>query len=66
MSAVTTRGGKKVAFLLRGETVAEVPVVVGELMGNSIEVKQGLSVGDKVVLHPTEKLSSGSKVTLAK
>jgi hypothetical protein len=44
----------------------ETPVVVGEEMGNSIEIKQGLSVGDKVVLHPSEKLSSGSKITLTK
>ena len=66
VSAVTMRDGKKVAFLLRNETVVETPVVVGDLMGNSIEVKQGLSVGDKVVLHPSEKLSSGSKITLTK
>ncbi len=65
-SAVTTRNGKKVAFLLRNESVVETPVVVGELMGNSIEIKEGLSVGDKVVLHPSEKLSSGSKITQAK
>ena len=66
VSAVTTRDGKKVAFLLRNESVVETPVVVGEEMGNSIEIKQGLSVGDKVVLHPSEKLSSGSKITLTK
>jgi RND family efflux transporter, MFP subunit len=66
VSAVTMRDGKKVVFLLHSESITEVPVVVGELMGNTIEVKQGLSVGDKVVLHPSEKLSSGSKITLAK
>ncbi len=66
VSAVTTRDGKKVVFLLRDQTVVEIPVVVGELMGDNIEVKEGLSVGDKVVLHPSEKLSSGSKIALAK
>ena len=66
VSAITTRDGKKVAFLLHDETVVETPVVVGELMGNSIEVKEGLSVGDKVVVHPSEKLSSGSKIALPK
>jgi RND family efflux transporter MFP subunit len=65
-SAVTSRDGKKVAFLVRNETVVETPVVVGELMGNSIEIKEGLSVGDKIVLHPSEKLSSGSKITVSK
>jgi RND family efflux transporter MFP subunit len=66
VSAVTTRDGKKVVFVLSGDKVGEVPVVVGELMGNVIEIKQGLSVGDKVVLNPTEKLSSGSKIALPK
>ena len=66
VSAVATRDGKKVVFLIRGESVVETSVVVGGMMGNSIEIQQGLSVGDKVVLRPTEKLSSGSKVTLAK
>ena len=65
-SAVTSRNGKKVVFLVRGESVAEVPVIVGGMMGNNIEIQQGLSAGDKLVLHPTEKLSSGSKVILAK
>lgn len=66
LSAVTTRGGKKVVFVLQGEKVKEVPIVAGDLMGNNIEVQQGLSVGDKVVLHPSERLSSGSKVALEK
>jgi RND family efflux transporter MFP subunit len=66
LSAVASRKGKKVAFLLRAESVVEVPLVTGELLGSNIEVTQGLSVGDKVVLHPSEKLSSGSKVTVAK
>ncbi|HTR82724.1 MAG TPA: efflux RND transporter periplasmic adaptor subunit [Bacteroidota bacterium] len=65
-SAVTTRDGNKVVFVLQGETVQEVPVVVGESIGNSVEIKQGLTVGQKVVLAPTDKLSSGSKITVAK
>ena len=66
MSSITMRNGKKVVFLLRGESVAEITVVVGETIGNNIEIKQGLSAGDKVVLHPTDKLSGGSKVSLVK
>jgi RND family efflux transporter MFP subunit len=66
VSAVATRDGRKVVFLLSGEKVTEVPVVVGELMGNAIEIKEGLSTGDKVVIRPTDKLSSGSKISLAK
>jgi len=66
LSAVATRDGKKIAFLLNGDKVNEVPVTTGEVMGNLVEIKQGLSVGDKVVLHPTDKLSSGSKIALPK
>ena len=66
LSAVTSRDGKKVAFLLNGDKVSEVPVVTGEAMGSLVEIKQGVSVGDRVVLHPTDKLSSGSKIALAK
>ena len=65
-SAVATRDGKKIVFLLNGDKVTEAPVVVGEVMGSSIEIKQGVSIGDKVVLHPTEKLSTGSKISLSK
>jgi len=65
-SAVATRDGKKIVFLLNGDKVTEVAVVVGEVMGNTIEIKEGVSIGDKVVLHPTEKLSTGSKISLSK
>ncbi len=63
-SAITTRNEKKVVFLLKNEIVKEIPVVLGIPLGSGIEVKQGLSVGDKVVLYPSEKLSSGKKVTM--
>lgn len=66
LSAIVTRDGKKIAFLLRDDSVVGIEVVTGDPLGNSIEIKQGLSNGDKIVLHPSEKLSSGSKVTLAK
>ncbi|MDE3057220.1 MAG: efflux RND transporter periplasmic adaptor subunit [Bacteroidota bacterium] len=65
-SAITTRGGKKVVFVLHGETVSMVPVTLGTLLGSSVEVKEGLSVGERVVLHPSEKLTNGSRVETAK
>jgi HlyD family secretion protein len=66
ISAITTREGKKVVFVINGETVSEVPVELGDMLGNSVAVKQGLSDGDKVVLHPSDKLSSGSKINIPK
>jgi HlyD family secretion protein len=64
-SAVVTKGGTKTVFVVNGETVTEVAVVLGPAIGNGFEALQGVSAGNKVVLHPSEKLSSGTKVKLA-
>lgn len=65
-SAVTTRNGQKVVFVAKGETVTETAVVLGDIMGNRIEIKQGVAPGEKVVLRPSEKLSTGTKFTTEK
>ena len=63
-AAVVQRGEKKVAFRLRGNQVEEVPVELGEPAGNRIEIKKGLSPGDRVVLNPSKKLAAGDKVEI--
>ena len=63
-STIATRDGKKVAFVLRGNSVSEVPVTTGTSLGRMIEITSGLQSGDKVVLNPSESLRSGSKVKL--
>lgn len=65
-SAVTTRNGQKVVFAVRGDAVEEKAVMLGEIMGSRIEVKQGLAGGEKVVLHPAERLKTGTKITTEK
>ena len=65
-SAVRTRDGKKVAFRFADESVTEVPVEIGKTIGTSVEILQGLAANDKVVLHPSENLKTGSKVKLKK
>lgn len=65
-SAVTTRNGQKVVFVAKGETVTETAVVLGDIMGNRIEIKQGVTPGEKVVLRPSDKLSTGTKFTTEK
>ncbi|MFA5834399.1 MAG: efflux RND transporter periplasmic adaptor subunit [Bacteroidota bacterium] len=62
-SAIVTRNGQKVVFVAQGETVVETAVTLGEIMGNRIEIKQGVTPGQKVVLRPSEKLSTGTKFT---
>jgi RND family efflux transporter MFP subunit len=61
-SAIATRNGKKIVFVLRDDVVTETPVTLGQTLGSGIEVTQGVGVGDKVVLHPAEDLHSGKKV----
>ncbi len=64
-SAVVTRNGKKIVFVISGDHVTETPVTLGEASGSGIAVVSGLSDGEKVVLSPEETLSSGTKVKIA-
>jgi RND family efflux transporter MFP subunit len=61
-TAVVTKDGKKMVFLIQGDEVRETPVLLGESVGNGLEVKSGLKDGDKVVLSPADKLKNGMKV----
>jgi RND family efflux transporter MFP subunit len=63
-SAVMTKDGKNVVYVVQGNTVVETPVVVGEKMGDLVEVREGLTPGDKVVLNPSKKLKNGSRITV--
>ncbi|MYM41881.1 efflux RND transporter periplasmic adaptor subunit [Pseudoduganella sp. CY13W] len=64
-SAITTRDGKPVVFLLEGEKVRLVAVTLGRKLGELVEV-QGVKAGDKVVLTPDAKLQDGAAVSLNK
>ncbi|MGH8711680.1 MAG: efflux RND transporter periplasmic adaptor subunit [Burkholderiales bacterium] len=60
--ALTERGGKTVAFVIRDGKAHQVSVETGSRIGDMVEVKQGLQFGDKVVLNPSGKLADGSSV----
>jgi RND family efflux transporter MFP subunit len=64
-SAIVTRSGKKVAFVISGDHVTETPVTVGEAFGSGLVVLSGLHDGDKVVQNPDEKLANGTKIKIA-
>ncbi len=57
-------GTTKMAFIVRDEIATAVPVETGETLGTLIEIKKGLSVGDRVVLKPSPSLGTGTKVKL--
>jgi RND family efflux transporter MFP subunit len=65
-SAVTSRNGQNVVFVVRGDVVEEKAVTLGDSMGIRIEVVQGLSNGEKVVLRPAKTLKTGTKITTEK
>ncbi len=61
-SAVVTRGEMKAVFVLREGSVVETPIETGNLIGSSLEVLRGLSVGERVVLNPPADMATGAKV----
>jgi HlyD family secretion protein len=64
-SAIVTRGGKRVVYVVEHDQAREVPVTTGERIGDVIAV-QGVKPGDTLVLAPTERIKDGAAVTLAK
>jgi len=54
----------KSCFKSRIDRATEIPVVLGERMGNLVEVKEGLKEGDKVIGKINENLRVGSKVSI--
>ncbi len=62
--AIATRGGGRVVFRVVGSRVAEVTVTTGGKFGDMVEVLQGVSAGDKIVLDPPKKLKDGSKISI--
>ena len=64
-SAIVTKGGKKFVFLVKDNRVFETPITSGLQIGDMTEVTAGLKTGDKIVLRPSAKLKTGSKIKIA-
>lgn len=65
-TAITERRGKKVVFVVRDNTTTETPIIVGAEFGELVEIRNGLTTGDQVVLSPTADLKSGLKIKIEK
>jgi RND family efflux transporter MFP subunit len=63
-SAVINRKNLKAVFIVKGDRVVETPVSLGGPMGDMVEVLQGVKVGDRVVLNPSDRLKNGSKIKI--
>ncbi|MFQ5637001.1 MAG: efflux RND transporter periplasmic adaptor subunit [bacterium] len=62
-SALVKKNYLDIVFVVRDETVIEMPVSLGKKYGDLIEVLEGVSLGDKIVLNPRDDLKSGLTVT---
>lgn len=60
--AIVIRGEHKVAFLIQGNRVVEVPVEVRGPIKDLVEINSGLKPGDRVVMNPPEDLRSGDRI----
>ena len=63
--AITTRDDKKVVFVIEGEIVRMRDVTIGRELGNVMEITQGVSRGDRVVLSPPGKMIDGEKIEIS-
>jgi multidrug efflux pump subunit AcrA (membrane-fusion protein) len=51
--------------VVRNNEAQLVPITVGRDFGSTLEVTSGLSRGDKVILNPSDSLTSGTPVRIA-
>jgi RND family efflux transporter MFP subunit len=63
-AAVSNRNGRSVVFQVKDDRATEIPVVLGERIGNLVEVKEGLKEGDKVIGKIDQNLIDRSKVSI--
>ncbi len=63
-AAVASRNGRQVVFQVKDERAAEIPVALGDRMGNLVEIKEGLNEGDKVIGKIDENIRGGSKISI--
>jgi len=61
-SAVVSRNGKRLTFMVRDDKAVETPVTIGKEMGALVEVTSGLSAGEKVVNKVDDQIRDGTKV----
>jgi RND family efflux transporter MFP subunit len=63
-SALVTNGNKKTVFVVQGDKVAETPITMGPLLGDRMEVLNGVKAGDRVVIKPPKRLRNGSRIKI--
>ena len=63
-SAIANRNGRQVVYIVRDDKTIEIPVQTGKELGDFVEIKSGLSTGDKVIENVSEEIKDGVKVKI--
>ena len=63
--AFLSTGGERFVYLVNGDTATRTNVVFGIVDGNTIEVKEGLQAGDKIVSSSYEAFKDKAEIELA-
>jgi multidrug efflux pump subunit AcrA (membrane-fusion protein) len=63
-SAVAIRSGRAVIYQIRDDRAVEVPVSTGQKLGESIEIKDGIKEGDKIIATVDERIETGAEVAV--
>ena len=61
--AIVSRDGRSTVFVVRDARAVETPIETGAAINGLVEVRGGLSAGDRVVVNPPTSLRSGTRVT---
>ena len=64
-SAVAGAKNRSVIFVIRQGRAVEIPVTLGDVLNDMIEVRTGVSPGEQVAVNPPERLRDGSRVSVA-
>ena len=63
--SVVSKEKGSVVFLIKGDRAVETPVKIGSKMNDMLEILQGLSPGNKVVMNPAKDFKSGTKIEIS-
>ena len=61
-TALSERDGAQVVFVLDGDVVRRRPVEVGERVGGNVEIAQGVTPGEELVINAPDALEDRSRV----
>jgi HlyD family secretion protein len=63
-SALTTRNGKQVVFMVKDGKAVEVPIQTGSTYGEFIQINSGLNAGDQIIDNINKNITDGTKVAV--